>query len=1206
VVEDPGESLRAVQDRQNAEQLLAKTGDEPSVAASALRLAEGAVAVHRRTGPSEECAASWYVLGLAWWARKDGEREENLERALDAMMFALDLRGQVGPREEWARVLANVGALYWQRAASERDQRSVGNRSDDIERAIGAWRAAAEVFDIHASSEQAEQWVATTENLATGYLHRRAGERAQNVELALAAIKALAGFHRDRGQYAQWARTQNWLANTLIEHCPDPTGDHVERAIEIFATVLHNASGQTEDDVASTEVNLALAYMHRVQGDRRQNVARAMSYCRSALARHSPGDSAVVAQANGTLGATLLALEPQWDPADVEAAIEHLRKAVAMFHRIGPLKEHAKAQFNLGQAFWHRTAGDLADNQEQALAAWLDAGRSFTHAQVNDHEPPEFASEIENAVGAAYLQRRKGDRGDNIEHAIAAFWRATLPFPEDSQDSRLAIARHSLGSAYLQRFTGDEAENLARARESLEAARRVRTRQRSPLDWALTETTLGVAYAKLAEIGQGDGLVDQAIEAHLGALEVLDPMSHATEWLRAQSNLATAYLVRSRGGLPDDVDRAIAAFETVVAAVPDHDGVTVEWFMACQGLGVAYLQRDRGRHGEDSRRAIEVWQIALERHAHVSLPGLRRTTARALGDALCELGRWAEAAESYVVAVDATNDLYQASFLANSQSVELESGGDTFIRAAYAMVRSDPARAAEALPVLEQGRARSLAEQLSRDSIEQAAASCGDPELYQAYVETLAGLREIEAVLQDGSAISWLVSHMRGAPLDLVDDDRSRRVAERLLASMVSDAKERLDTMARQIGNAAAGSGEPAAAPDLPDLAAAAVPGIPVAYLACTPFGGLVLVLHRGTGGAAVDALLIDDLDEAHLHRVLGLSRGDRAGPPGYLLGQLGIESPMKPYVQKLLAGLGSRLIRPLAEWLAHHGATGVVLIPTGHLGLLPLHAVSVIEDPRGRCLLDDFDVSYAPSAGALRSARTATLDRDQVPRRLAGIADPNLDHHLRWARAELAEVARHFDEQKVHCGSAATKTALLEAAEGASYIHLACHGRYDLAAPLSSGLALADGILTIGDVVRDRPFANARLVVASACQTAVTEFMRLPDEVFGLPAGFLAAGTPAVIGTLWPTDDLAAALLMARFYRLHLREGLPPVAALRAAQLWLRTLTGEQLVPEIRSLSPTLTAFGVSDALEVAVQEPATRFYSDPVYWAPFVIIGA
>ena len=48
---------------------------------------------------------------------------------------------------------------------------------------------------------------------------------------------------------------------------------------------------------------------------------------------------------------------------------------------------------------------------------------------------------------------------------------------------------------------------------------------------------------------------------------------------------------------------------------------------------------------------------------------------------------------------------------------------------------------------------------------------------------------------------------------------------------------------------------------------------------------------------------------------------------------------------------------------------------------------------------------------------------------------------------------------------------------------------------------------------------------------------------------GFLMAGAPSVIATLWPIDDEAAARV---FPRLHekLAAGLPPAEALRAVQL--------------------------------------------------------
>jgi CHAT domain-containing protein len=69
-----------------------------------------------------------------------------------------------------------------------------------------------------------------------------------------------------------------------------------------------------------------------------------------------------------------------------------------------------------------------------------------------------------------------------------------------------------------------------------------------------------------------------------------------------------------------------------------------------------------------------------------------------------------------------------------------------------------------------------------------------------------------------------------------------------------------------------------------------------------------------------------------------------------------------------------------------------------------------------------------------------------------------------------------------------------------------------------------------------------------------------MPEEFIGLPGAFMTVGAAAVVGTLWPVNDLATALLMARFYDLHLTQALPPASALRRAQLWLRDATRAEL----------------------------------------------
>jgi CHAT domain-containing protein len=150
------------------------------------------------------------------------------------------------------------------------------------------------------------------------------------------------------------------------------------------------------------------------------------------------------------------------------------------------------------------------------------------------------------------------------------------------------------------------------------------------------------------------------------------------------------------------------------------------------------------------------------------------------------------------------------------------------------------------------------------------------------------------------------------------------------------------------------------------------------------------------------------------------------------------------------------------------------------------------------------------------------------------------------------------------------------------------------------------------------RPFAGARLVVASACQTAVTDFAAIPDEAIGLPAGFLSVGTPGVVGTLWPVNDVSTALLMCRFYELHLGRAadqpapLSPALALREAQLWLARLTTEQLdsyLAEHQELRPRafrLEAGRPTADGFVAAASSLERPFAHPYHWASSVFVGA
>lgn len=177
------------------------------------------------------------------------------------------------------------------------------------------------------------------------------------------------------------------------------------------------------------------------------------------------------------------------------------------------------------------------------------------------------------------------------------------------------------------------------------------------------------------------------------------------------------------------------------------------------------------------------------------------------------------------------------------------------------------------------------------------------------------------------------------------------------------------------------------------------------------------------------------------------------------------------------------------------------------------------------------------------------------LPHKVLAIVDPTGD--LAFAEVEGEQLARLFGEPhtQILLNDEATAAALKK--RRASYLHFSCHGFYRWDDPLQSGLILARGEpFTLAQVLGELKLDTCRLVALSACETGITEVRQSPDEYLGLPAGFLQAGAPAVLSTLWSVDDLSTMLLIERFYQRHLQAGEDFPSALRHAQRWLRSVT--------------------------------------------------
>lgn len=196
-----------------------------------------------------------------------------------------------------------------------------------------------------------------------------------------------------------------------------------------------------------------------------------------------------------------------------------------------------------------------------------------------------------------------------------------------------------------------------------------------------------------------------------------------------------------------------------------------------------------------------------------------------------------------------------------------------------------------------------------------------------------------------------------------------------------------------------------------------------------------------------------------------------------------------------------------------------------------------------------------APEPGQQLSTRTLQRAMSDLGFAGAGAVFPRLPFSRREADA-IAATAPRGESSKSLDFQASRSAATSDELRNYRIVHFATHGVLNSSHPELSGLVLSlvdshgqpqNGFLRLHDIYNMK--LPAELVVLSACQTGLGKEIR-GEGLVGLTRGFMYAGAPRLVASLWKVDDAATAELMKRFYRGMLRKGLRPAAALREAQV--------------------------------------------------------
>ncbi|MEM7534830.1 MAG: CHAT domain-containing protein, partial [Chloroflexota bacterium] len=250
-----------------------------------------------------------------------------------------------------------------------------------------------------------------------------------------------------------------------------------------------------------------------------------------------------------------------------------------------------------------------------------------------------------------------------------------------------------------------------------------------------------------------------------------------------------------------------------------------------------------------------------------------------------------------------------------------------------------------------------------------------------------------------------------------------------------------------------------------------------------------------------------------------------------------------REFDQQTASTLYNQLITPLKP---HIHNENLIIIPHGSLHYLPFAALWNEEDEH--YLIEEYNIVYAPSASVLHLMQEKSADNINHGQLLAM---GNADRSLQSAEQEVAMVADLFDAD-VLTRTQATESQFYTQAPKADIIHLAVHGDYNPINPLFTNIQLVpddehDGRLDVHELY-NIDLSESNLAVLSACDTSLG-VINNGEEIIGLTRAFIYAGTPAVMTTLWPIDDMASATLMESFYT-HWQTGMTAAEALRSAQL--------------------------------------------------------
>jgi hypothetical protein len=832
--------------------------------------------------------------------------------------------------------------------------------------------------------------------------------------------------------------------------------------------------------------------------------------------------SAFWAQLQFELGESLSQIPSINSLDNIEDAIEAYHQALTVVTPESDKIFWSGIMVSLGIAYRNRIAGDKAENLELAIWAYKSALEAIDRKKL-----PEEWGKIKTNLGNVYRIRVKGDPAQNIEDSIDAHIQALEVLKPETLN--WGIAQMNLGNAHRNRQYGIENDNINKAIQSYLLALKAPMKESMPIEWAKTWLNLGIAYGDYQSDHRAEYL-DKAIQACDYSLEILTREEYPILWCIAKVNLSAAYLERS---VEYNInDRAEAIEKSIDASNAALEELTLEsapdtWANAKLNLGTAYRFRLIGNKADNFRNAEKAYLDALKVFNAEIWPDKCRNAARSLGDLLFSNENWEEAIDAYQTAINAAEKLYEESLLRMGKEKELARTSDLCHLAAYAAAQLN--HATDAVVFIELGRARWLNEALERDRLDLMKLKTENSEAFEKYQDASMRARKLEErerMFRQGTdnnppykELSSISKEAQLCRAEMDDAKANIRLIPGYENFLMLPKWENIEGIAKNAEN------------------------LPIVYLSTTFAGSFALIVHASRNIAAnVQTIWLNKFKRNDLSKLLR----------DWFTEYKKIEYDFPAWcsaIDRILEFLWDQVMGHVVITLQEMGVKQAVIVPTGLLGLLPLHAAWTSEGDKRRYALDSIAFSYAPSARSLHySKRIATTIQ---PKNLLALEGPNLNKD---SQKEIDIISPIFgvEHALILKHDMTSLPEIMDALTKNEVVHFLCHGKYNWDDPRKSSLRLLKGETLTMDDFLGLNIQGARMATLSACETGIPD-RTLPDEVISLPSALLKAGFAGVVASLWSVSQKSTSELMGRFYHIWLKDGKEPSIALRDAQILVR-----------------------------------------------------